>query len=857
MGRPPAISGGPMAVEGTREVTLLNQESTGTTLRRSLKAGASVAAMTACAVLTLGVLQPASAQEKDKAKDANTVGEVVVTAQFRAQNLQQTPIAITALNASMMDERSYTKISDLTQAAPNVQLQQNPSGFGNSMRAFIRGVGQSDFNPAVDPGVGIYVDDVYYASLTGSIFDLLDLDRVEILRGPQGTLSGMNSLGGSVKLYSKAPRGSGGFIEGTVGSLGRRDFRASGDFTVVPDKLFVRLSGVARHHSGYVDRIDYACSHPNDPYVISGALPVTSSNGNCKIGEMGDQAFVALRAAVRWVVSDNIEDNFVVDGTRDNSHTTASTLLGTYALNPILLNPLQYQGVPFDNRFVPANPYISYANYLNPGVTYTPSDPGGTPGKANGISYTDPSAALKAWGLSNNLDIKLGDGLTLKSITGYRQYTSHAGADNDNSPVDLQSEQSVLSHHQFSEELRLNGEMGKLLDYTVGGIYMKSRTTYQARVGVPFAPSNCNVANFFGVPNACTYDKPTFDFIQDDPVNTTTYAFFAHTVLHLTDQLNLSSGIRYTKEKKGYTFYRFNVDGLTPYLPLSDPNTPANNLNGYTGTFEGSHIDYRVNLDYQVTHDILTYAQFSTGFKGGGVNSRPYHLAQVIPFKPETLNAYEVGLKSQWLERRVTLNLAAFYNQYHNYQGLITSGCVGADGQPLPPADATPCGETLNVANAKVKGAEAELGLRPIDGMLIDGSLSYLDFKFGQPFVASTGLIAGQGAPGIGKWKWAIGAQYEVPFIAGGSLTPRVDVSHIPGYCGNIACDPLVSNTAYNLFNARLTYRAPGDDWSVALEVTNFTNKLYYLSKFDAGAGFTDGQPGMPREWAVTLRKTF
>ncbi len=180
------LSGGPMTAEGTREDMLLNQDSTGTTLRRRLTAGASTAVMAACAVLAFGALQPAFAQDrdKDKAKDT-TVGEVVVTAQFRAQNLQQTPIAITALNASMMDERSYTKISDLTQAAPNVQLQQNPSGYGNSMRAFIRGVGQSDFNPAVDPGVGIYVDDVYYASLTGSIFDLLDLDRVEILRGPQ------------------------------------------------------------------------------------------------------------------------------------------------------------------------------------------------------------------------------------------------------------------------------------------------------------------------------------------------------------------------------------------------------------------------------------------------------------------------------------------------------------------------------------------------------------------------------------------------------------------------------------------------------------------------------------------------
>ncbi|RZA13917.1 MAG: hypothetical protein EOP02_27485, partial [Proteobacteria bacterium] len=221
----------------------------------------SVSAL-ALALSTSLIAAPALAQE---AAPADT-GVIVVTAEFREVNLQDTPLAITAVTAETMEARSQTRISDITAQAPNVLLQPNPAGQGNSMRAFIRGVGQSDQSPSVEPGVGIYVDDVYFSTITGSIFDLLDLERVEILRGPQGTLSGMNSAGGSVKLYSRKPSGdNGGYVEATLGNFSRRDFKASADFTIVPDQLYARVSGVSRHRDGHVTRLDYACVHPNDP----------------------------------------------------------------------------------------------------------------------------------------------------------------------------------------------------------------------------------------------------------------------------------------------------------------------------------------------------------------------------------------------------------------------------------------------------------------------------------------------------------------------------------------------------------------------------------------------------------------
>ncbi|RZA15165.1 MAG: TonB-dependent receptor, partial [Proteobacteria bacterium] len=151
-------------------------------------------------------------------------------------------------------------------------------------------------------------------------------------------------------------------------------------------------------------------------------------------------------------------------------------------------------------------------------------------------------------------------------------------------------------------------------------------------------------------------------------------------------------------------------------------------------------------------------------------------------------------------------------------------------------------------------GLEGELQAEPVDGLLIDASASFLDFKFGEPFIATGEVVEGASRPGIGDFKWSAGIQYRIP-IGEGSLTPRFDVAYTPGYCGNLACTPISSNSAYTLANARLTYRAPDNDWSIALEATNLFDKLYYINKFVST--YATGQPGRPREVAVTLRKNF
>ncbi len=213
----------------------------------------TVAAAVAATLATL----PAFAQE-------DALQEVVVTARYREENLQTTPLAITALSVEDLESRNLLNVDNLGQSVPNAFFIQPVSNFGPTTTIGLRGINTTDYSYAFEPSVGIYIDDVYQATLTGSSFELMDLDRVEVLRGPQGTLFGKNSLGGAVRLISKKPMGDNtGSVEVTYGSYDRIDAKAVGDFSLIPDKAFLRVVGVSRRRDGYGKSLDFTCEMIN------------------------------------------------------------------------------------------------------------------------------------------------------------------------------------------------------------------------------------------------------------------------------------------------------------------------------------------------------------------------------------------------------------------------------------------------------------------------------------------------------------------------------------------------------------------------------------------------------------------
>lgn len=735
--------------------------------------------------------------------------EIIVTAQFRAQALQDTPLAITAMSSEMLEARSFTSVTEVGQSAPSVTLRMGSSGYGKSTQAYIRGIGQTDYNFALEPAVGFYVDDVYHASLFGSTFDLLDLERVEILRGPQGTLFGKNSIGGAVRLISKKP--SSNFeasVEGTYGSFDRLDLRGMINLPLVDDVLALRISGASKQRDGYVDRVDFACAFPS----LAGNLQPTitpGSNGDCRVGTLGGENVRAARAAVRFTPSPFVDINLSAELMRDDSEGAADSLILVNAAAPALAAYNQNRliptfGVPLDSRFV-TDPYVSYANYSN-----------------QFSGRTVPSSnTLDSDSFSGDITIDLTENIQLKSITAYQEFSGRFTQNANNSPLPVHLADNQVFFEQFTQEIRIIGEVGDFLEWTAGGFYFDSTS---------------------GIGGSVSLSANNLNFDQNDRIEASNKSAFVHGVFHLTDRLNATAGIRYSEDKKTYTFDRTNQPAGTPFFPGGAFTAPVSKYD---------RVDYKIGVDYELTDDVMAYAQFSTGFKGGGVNPRPLRPELAVTFGPETVDAYEIGVKSQFFDRMVTLNLAAYHSDYSNLQ----LSANGVDNAGLPSII------IANVGSADIRGVEAELLIEPIDDLLIDASGSHIHFEI-KDLGPAAGVAGGptlESLPaGTPKWKFSGGIQYTAYLDGAGSITPRFDVYYQSRVFNEWTNNPLAAQQGYAVANGRITYTSPDEDWSAALAVTNIFDEFYYVNKFiQTGAYIFTGQPSRPREWSVNFRKSF
>ena len=784
-------------------------------------------------LLTIAAATPAFAQDEVQetatAQDTPAPGEqeILVTAQFREQRLQDTPLAITAIPSELLEARSQESLVEVANQAPNVTLRQQGASFGPSIGASIRGIGQFDFNPAFEPGVGLYIDDVYYSALSGANFELLDLERIEILRGPQGTLQGRNSVGGAIRLITRRPDADGGgFVEATYGSRNHIALRGGATFTIT-DGLYARISGAARQQEGFVDRIDYGCENPGE------GIAATRSGPNCRISRHGGVGYTAIRGALRYNPGPDVDVMLSADYTRD--HRTIAPEVLVAVQNPG--NTLNINVPAYDERFI-CGRYCNYSAFEQAaGVWNGPVAPGfplvGTQGS--------DESTFEGWGFALNMDFGLTDWAQLTSISAYREWNLDFFADDDLSPATIGLGENRLDYWFWSQEVRLNMEVMDRLDLTVGGYYSDQRTTYFTFQDIRYAV----------IP---------LQFQGNDPVNADNWAVFGTAIWNPIDPLTITGGLRYTEEHKDYTFSRRQQDGVTlnPFLGA---------LDGVTGVYDGNRTDYRLSVDYRFSPEVLVYVTTATGFKGGGIGPRPFNPAQARGFNPEVLTSYEIGFKTDFFDRRLRFNAAAFYSEYDGIQlALLSCPQFGGPG---------PCALPQNAGDAHIQGLEFEVFARPIDGLQIDGSLSWIDFEYqcvnitvirplnpGETDECSTdpAVLAGLGdrPPALPEWKWSWGIQYEIP-MGGGTLTPRFDMAYNGSTAGGVTSGGFAL-PSWTIANARLTWRDDDDEWQVALEVTNLFEEYYYLTTFDlrgAGAGFVKAQPGRPREWALTVRRRF
>jgi iron complex outermembrane receptor protein len=811
-----------------------------------------VTAASAAGVVSLLGTPSATAQES---ADSGGLQEVVVTARYREESLQQTPIAITAITAEDLQQRGFSSAAEVAYTVPNASFRPAQAAFGNTMTAFIRGIGQNDFLPEFEPGVGIYFDDVLHPVTMGSMVDLMDLERVEVLRGPQGTLFGRGSIGGAVRYVSKQPQGDNtGNISVTYGRFDRIDLRASYDFGIT-DNLFARVTGVSKSRDGYQTVLDFACANPSQ----AGTLPVRVPNRNagCELGTQGGEDVQGARAALRWIISEDFELSLTGDYANDQSEVRADSLLAvTGPGGPFQVWSEHYllpkYGVRFDSRFVPSSPFTTYATYDDP---------------ASGLAFS-PQTALEQRGVSTKADWKIAEALRAELILSYREFEGQFATDADQSPVNEQTVDGRQDFDSSSAELRFSGRIADRVDWTTGLFYYDGEFHSSQTVSIPaliFAgvyngaiAGGASIADAEAIAASVIETGARFLVNGNNITASKNKSAFAHAVYDVTDKLSFTAGIRYSEDDKDEQF---------------DNSIVITSL----GTSENS-FDWKAGVDYQFTDTFLGYVSAATGYRPQSFNPRPFQRTQFVQVDGEEAESYEIGVKTDLLERRLRVNAAVFYVDYtKRIVAVPGTECTLLNPQGNDPpiydtvAPGTPgaivdtLGQTcLNFTSrtfyanfpGKIKGGELEVTFRPLDALTLSGSYGFTDFDADDLNAAN---VVNERPAFVPKQNWSVAALYEFGLAGGSSITPRVDVFGQSEICSSVTTRGSCSE-GYELVNARIEWASPDRTWTAAVGALNLADEEYFLNKFDL-AGFgqptTEGQPGSPREWYLKVSRNF
>lgn len=749
--------------------------------------------------------------------------EITVTARKREESLQDAPLSVTAFSTEGLEVRGIRNFINISAYTPNVDITHGKGDGGSTNAAvFIRGVGQNDFIFPTDPGVGIYVDGVYIARSIGGMMDLADVERVEVLRGPQGTLYGKNTIGGAINVVTSRPDGElNGRLKLTAGQREHFDVEANINFPIIEDVLSGKIAAVSKNQKGYSKR-------------------VTSDL------DLGDTNVDAVRAGLNWIASEDVTVYLSFDYSRIRQNGVPGKLLGTfdspgslYGLYNAVAAPMvaALLGLPpgsiLDDRYVTDSPFLSYG--------------------------TDPSRDENdTWGIGANIDWDINENVTLKSITSYREMDVITDTDIDYSPFPTSVIHDVQDQKQFSQEFQLSGTAsdGKL-SWLVGGYYFNEKNNddndvglasglYQAFEAMPgaFVPLIPGLVCPAAPPAPCAGGagnplNALFD-LHLNPVtalDTNNLAAFLHLTYDLSDQLSITLGGRYSYEKKEYFIDSKFLDSgniITP--PTTDEQT-------------WSKFTPKIGLDYHVNEDVLLYASFSKGFKSGGWNPRPLSPSEVKRYDQENLTAYEAGIKSRLFDNRMTFNLAGFYSQYKDVQ-LFSNSVNPDNGSLLLTVD--------NAGDVDIWGFEAEIVARPLQGLDLNFGLGYMDNKYIN-LAASTGYSIDNKQQNAPKWTLNAGMQYA--FDLGqdmGMLTIRGDLNH-RGMTFNDPQNSLsIAQPAYTLLNGRVTWDSEDENWQVAFYVQNITDKVYFTSaEYIPAFGVRTAVYGRPREWGMSVSRSF
>jgi iron complex outermembrane receptor protein len=731
--------------------------------------------------------------------------EVIVTARKVAENLQRTPIAITAISGAALQDRQVFSTEMLDQVVPNLQFANNAPLAGNnsSSQVFIRGIGQTDPTSTVDPGVGLYMDDVYIGNAVGGTMTLRDIANVQVLRGPQGTLFGRNTIGGAVLITTTEP---GEEFGGTVRAGTGADSLIDGFVAIdapFSENFRTRWSVGIRKQDGYVTRPDGT--------------------------DLGDTN--VLTASTKWVFSplENFKATFAADYTKADENgsplvfasiTESATFARVASLDagcPGLTDVVAPMGLP-DQPVVPMIPDDRCANDLQARGPY----------RNNG---TLPLfSTLDNFGGSLNLSLDLSESLTLKSISSYRKIEWTGARDADNTPLTILHTLYDVEGDQLSQELQLTYETDPLIG--VFGLYY-------------FEQTSDDIATVFLNP-----PPPGVQVDSDNnEVDNSSWAAFTQWTYKFGGKYALTLGGRYTEDDKG---------AYPDQFDYSAPTVKQVPVRWYRETF--SSFTPSASFAIEWTDRAMTYVSWSEGFKGGGWNS---HFNAVLTqaqqdalhkFQQEEARTLEIGAKFDLAGDTVRLNIAAFTSDYTNMQ-LTYRGPAPAGVAPF----------ITNAGEAGIDGGEIELTIAPNDALRIEASVGMLDAKIDSldniPLaVLPPGLQEGNALPFAPKLQAHVGVSYTAH---AGSLDiqPRVDASHqSQTFFDATNTQEIAQQRHATTLNASMRISREKSPWKVTVGVNNASDETYPIagnSSLTTGSGYAEIAYSRPREWFASFQWDF
>jgi len=702
------------------------------------------------------------------------VASVTVSATRRNASLQTVPLAITVLDGERLEQANRNSIESIVQEIPSATFRQQ--GGNKDSTLFVRGIGTISTSPGVEPTVSTVIDGVVLARPGQATLDLLDIDRVEVLRGPQGTLFGKNASSGVLNVISRKPgQQLAGFVDGGYYEGNEKRVRAGVSGALVPNVVAASLNALYADYDGNV------------------------SNLHAGGGKVNGYERKGLRARVDITPRDDLDITLIADYLRSTGSPSFTAYKSTSAAFSQAISPVVASR---DNRSINAD-LASDIRDTNRGVSAQ------VDWRINGYTLTSISAARDWDNQQYTSTSAIGNSAEASRITAAYPATRDIG---------------TVAFSQVSQELRIASPKDGFVDYVAGAFYLhgKDREVYQRIVTT----------------NAVNSGRADYGVKNDS------YAVFGEATLNFTPVLRGIAGARWNRDELSYDHVRTSTQAAAfPGVQPATQSAGETDKDGYSG---------RLGLQYDLAPGINTYATYSRGYKGPAYNVFFNMLARdTLALKPETSDAFELGFKSSWLERRLTVNLAAFHTAYKDYQANFYDTVAGAVVTRL-----------INAGEVSTRGLELDITARPTQRLSLNAALAYTDAKIDQfncPAAAAASCnLNGQTLPFSPKWKSFVRANYGLPLDNGLLLDLSADYSVQSRTQYDLFQSPDAIQGAYGLINAGVTLSSSEGGWRVALVAKNLANKSYATNLVTSTGYVTRGVPrDDSRYFGITARKEF